>query len=143
MNHQQKMGGLALLMALWRPDAAAQALPAPPLRQGNDVISGLLVNQTVSALGLEFFRGFASAWLDKPDNDSYTLTIIERPSRRLGNQIWVMNGQTRVLALSLPIRYDRIAPLAEQAAETAYGNLISQIIPVLGAGDPDLGADEM
>ena len=125
-------------------DAGAQEarLPEPPGRRDSDVISGLLVNQTVSALGLVFFRQFADAWRDRPDADSYTLTIVEKPSRRLGNQILILNGQTRVLVLSLPIRYDRVAPTAEQAVEAVYGNLLSQVIPLLGK-DPDLGSDEM
>ena len=123
--------------------ALSQALQEPPPRNGNDVIAGLLVNQTVSALGLVFFREFADAWRDRPDAESYTLTIVEKPSRRLGNQILIMNGQQRVLVLALPIRYDRVAPLAGQAAEASYGNLISLAIPFLGGVDPDLGADEI
>lgn len=121
----------------------AQALPEPPLRQSGDVIEGLLVNQTVSALGLIFFRDFAEAWRDKPDADSYTLTILEKPSRRFGNQIWIVNGQQRVLALTLPYRYDRIRPTAEQAAEASFANLVSQVIPFAAGADPDMGTDEL
>ena len=133
---------LAAALLFWG-GARAQALPEPPLRQGGDVIAGMLVNQTVSALGLVFFREFAEAWRDKPDADSYTLTIVEKPSRRFGNQIWIVSGQQRVLTLTLPYRYDRVGPMAEQAAEASFTNLVSMAIPSDTGSDPDMGHDEL
>ena len=137
------LAGAAWLLLCGPARAQAQTLPEPPPRQGGDVIAGLLVNQTVSSLGLIFFRDFAEAWRDKPDADSYTLTIVEKPSRRFGNQIWIVNGQQRVLTMTLPYRYDRIHPIAEQAADASFTNLVSLAIPSGAGADPDMGTDEL
>lgn len=131
--------------------AATALLCCGPLRAGEesavahgagDGIAGILVNQTVSAQGLQFYRAFAEAWRDKQDAESFSLTIIERPSRRNGNQIWIVDGQRRINILTLPYRFDRIRAVAEQAAETSYADMFSHLIPSL-AVDTDLGADEL
>jgi curli production assembly/transport component CsgE len=111
-------------------------------RGGGDGIAGILVNQTISAQGLEFYRVFAESWRDKQDAESHSLTVVERPSRRTGNQIWIVDGQRRVLTLALPYRFDRIRAVAEQAADASYADVISRLIPSL-AVDADIGADEL
>ncbi|WP_075792222.1 CsgE family curli-type amyloid fiber assembly protein [Massilia putida] len=121
---------------LWAGDDAATT------RGAGDGIAGILVNQTISAQGLEFYRVFAEAWRDKQDAESHSRTVVERPSRRTGNQIWIVDGQRRVATLALPYRFDRIRAVAEQAADTSYADMIGRLIPSL-AVDADLGADEL
>jgi curli production assembly/transport component CsgE len=131
--------------------AAVALLHCAPLRAGEgeaaaraagDGVAGILVNQTISAQGLEFYRVFAETWRDKQDAESFSLTVVERPSRRTGNQVSIMDGQRRVLTLALPYRVDRIRTVAEQAADTSHADMIGRLIPSL-AVDADLGADEL
>lgn len=130
----------ALALPCGTPVRAAEAAAAA--RSPGDGIAGILVNQTISAQGLEFYRVFAEAWRDKPDADGYSLTVVERPSRRAGNQVSIMDGQRRIVTLALPYRSDRIRAIAEQAADTSYADMIGHLIPSL-AVDADLGADEL
>jgi curli production assembly/transport component CsgE len=132
------LAALALLRCapLWAGEDPAA------VRGHGDGIAGILVNQTISAQGLEFYRVFAEAWRDKADAESYSLTLVERPSRRTGNLVSIMDGQRRILTLALPYRTDRVRAVAEQAADTSYADMIGHLIPSLAA-DTDLGADEL
>ena len=52
------------------------ALVAPSGRDlgpAADGISGLVVNQTVTAGGYDFYRIFSILWSEKPDSDNYSL----------------------------------------------------------------------
>lgn len=138
-RHVLALAAAALLRCapLWAAgDDAAVA------RAAGDGIAGILVNQTISAQGLEFYRLFAEAWRDKPDAENFSLTVVERPSRRNGNQVWILDGQRRVQALVLPYRFDRIRAVAEQTAEASYADMIGHLIPSLSI-DADVGADEL
>lgn len=133
---------LALAAATLLRCAPLWAGEEAPAAHGGDGIGGIIVNETISAQGLEFYRLFAEAWRDKPDAESFSLTIVERPSRRAGNQVWIVDGQRRVQTLVLPYRFDRIRAVAEQAADASYADMIGHLIPSLVA-DADLGADEL
>ena len=121
--------------------AVAQEAPTRVL-SSEDTISGILVNQTVSQQGWEFYRSFADAWREKADAEKFTLEINERFSRRSGNLIWITNGPRRLFVGTLPFKMDRVRPFAEQAAETSYSNMLSLLLPLEGGPDLDLGRDE-
>jgi len=132
---------LALLLATASLGAAAQD-GAVRVLSSEDVISGILVNQTVSQQGWEFYRSFAEAWREKPDGEKFTLEINERFSRRSGNLIWITNGPRRLFVGALPYKLDKVRPFAEQAADTSYANMLSLMLPLEGGPDLDLGRDE-
>lgn len=55
---------------------------------GTDIeIGGLIVDQTLSRVGLLFYEELINGW-DVPDQ-SATITIYERPDIRAGNIIWI------------------------------------------------------
>jgi curli production assembly/transport component CsgE len=50
-------------------------------------IGGLIVDQTISRVGLLFYEELINGW-DVPDQ-SVTITVYERPDIRSGNIIWI------------------------------------------------------
>ncbi len=138
-----RIAGVAALLLCWTA-ASAQTLPAARIAPTNsDIGVGILINQTMSAAGLEFYRDFAEFWREKPDGESYTLDILERPSKRFGNQVAVEYGQKRLFVGALPNRIDRVRALAEQAVDSVYAEIISLSIPAASGAQSDLGRDEL
>ncbi|MBV8469822.1 MAG: hypothetical protein JOY60_08190 [Burkholderiaceae bacterium] len=99
---------------------------------------GIVVNQTFTPGGMEFYRRFTDYWREKPDFEKYNLVIIERPSRRYGNAIFVVQDQQVVFSGSLPIKVNAISALSLDAVEKVYANIISQTLQMVGGGDPDM-----
>jgi len=104
---------------------------------------GIVVNQTFTQSGQEFYRRFTDFWREKSDFESYTLVVMERPSRRYGNQVIVSFGQKTVFSGVLPIKTDAVRTFSLDAVEKAYANIISLNIKMTGDRDPDLGDDDM
>jgi curli production assembly/transport component CsgE len=149
------------------PVAAQQAAPAPqpaatpslPAQQPgspgaslgtalegrglDSAYDGVVVNQTITMAGHDFFQAFVAAWRDKPDTEKYTLTVVERPSVRLGTQVWVEFSRRRVFQAALPPARARIAGIGEAAADLAYQNVVESEIQKQLFRDPDLGPDEI
>ena len=132
---------MALVLAV-PATAQVRAAPAPSARV-NDGVEGIIVNATISAAGQEFFRDFTELWREKPDADTYNLSVMERPSRRFGNLIWVTFGEKRVYQGFLPVKLDRVRALCEQAVETTYANLITLGMMTSASSDPDVASDEI
>jgi len=120
----------------------AQAAPSQERHATSDGIKGLIVNQTISANGYEFYLIFTELWRDKPDGENYSLNIVERPSKRYGNQVFVYFGQRRVYSGFLPFKYDGIRPVCEKAVEESYSNIITLGMETLGSGDPDFSSKD-
>jgi curli production assembly/transport component CsgE len=108
-----------------------------------DGIKGLIVNQTITTGGYEFFRSFTEFWRQRPEAENYSLNIIERPSKRYGNQIWIFFGQTRVYAGIVPLKYDRIRTVSEEAVDATIANLVAMSLETPASGDPDVGKNEL
>lgn len=104
---------------------------------------GLIINQTYTSGGLEFFRRFSDFWREKSDVDRYTLTVLERPSRRFGNQVMVSLGQRPVYAAALPLKADAIRAVSLEAVDRVYASAIASNLRFNDRADPDLGAEEL
>lgn len=138
-----RVGALPLMLLAIALPAWAQVPPARVPAGAADGVEGIIVNATITAAGQAFFRDFTELWREKPDGDTYNLDIVERPSRRFGNQIWVAFGQKRVFQGFLPIKLDRMRALGEQAVETTYANIITLGLMSPASSDPDVAVDEM
>jgi len=99
---------------------------------------GIVVNQTFTPGGMEFYRRYTDFWREKPDFEKYNLVILERPSRRFGNLIFVVQDQQVVFSGTLPIKLDAISALSLDAVEKVYANILSQSLQMTGGGDPDM-----
>jgi curli production assembly/transport component CsgE len=123
---------------------ASLAQPVPAEDAGRRGIElGIVVNQTFSASGQEFYRRFTDFWREKPDFESFTLVIIERPSSRFASRVVVTYGQTVVFTGNLPVKIDAIRALGAEAVERAHASVIAANLRMDGASDPDMGSNEI
>lgn len=108
----------------------------------NDAYTGIVANQTITVAGQDFFQYFIAAWRDKDMVEKFEISISERPSARLGSQIWINYGQRRVFQTFLPAARAAIKPISLAAADAVYEGIVQADVQRLLFRDPDLGPDE-
>lgn len=108
----------------------------------NDPYTGIVVNQTITVAGQDFFQYFIAAWRDKEMVDKFEISISERPSARFGSQIWINYGQKRIFQTFLPAARAAIKPISLAAADAVYEGIVQADVQRLLFRDPDLGPDE-
>lgn len=123
----------------------ATNLSAQPLTGRNmnpDSYTGIVINQTVTVAGSDFFQYFIAAWRDNEMVDNYAISINERPTARFGSQIWVTYGQRRVFQAFLPPARSAIKSIALSVADQVYQTVVEADVQRILFRDPDLAQDE-
>ncbi len=116
-------------------DKANQVLDA-------DTDSGVVINQTVSVAGQDFYQYFVTVWRDKQGSEKYTLAVRERPSARWGSEVWIEFAQRTVYRSHLPPARAAIKPISEQAADMTYEAVVQAEMLRRLITDADIGRDE-
>jgi hypothetical protein len=99
-----------------------------------DGIAGIVVNQTVTPNGNEFYKEFAILWSERPESREYSLHIDEGLSKRYGNQIWIYWGQRLMYSTPLPLKFADLKKLCEEAVEKIQAKIVASLM--------EQGADE-
>lgn len=159
-GHPQRTGrrgpGFALLCGLGTV-VALGALPARSAAPGNTALldqlnrtrpmvesyGGLVLDQTLTPAGQDFYQAFVAAWRDRPRVDRYALVIQERPSARQGSQLTINQGHRRVFQARLPARRAAAREFAERVADYTYQTLVEGDLQALLFRDPDLAREEL
>lgn len=140
---------LAITPLLLAAGAQADASISPELRAQDlngrsveEAYGGVVVGQTVTVVGQDFYQYFVARWRDQPSSERYTISVHERPSARLGNLVWVEYERMRLFQTILPVSRSQIRPVGEQAAEITWQRLIEFEIERKLYNDADLAKDE-
>lgn len=120
----------------------ATATAADPEPGSEPAAAGVVTVQTVTIAGHDFSQYFLAAWRDKEGSEHYTLSINERPSARLGSEVWIGFAQRRVFQTRLPPARAAIRSLSENAAEAVWQTVLQTDIERKLIGDADLAPDE-
>lgn len=108
-----------------------------------DDYGGMVINQTVTIVGRDFYRHFIDAWRDLPLTERYSVSIQERPSVRWGSRIVIEYAQRGVYQTFLSPRRDNLREKGLEAAQVAHRNAIDTEVQRLFFRNPDLGRDEL
>lgn len=103
--------------------------------------SGVVVAQTITPIGREFYDGFVAAWREKDGDSRFSIAIAEHPSARWGSQIFVNYGNRRLFQAFLPANRVRVREVAGMAADIVFQRIIESQVAQL-FGDADLAKDE-
>lgn len=125
------------------PAAVKNANKAITESKSSDLYEGIVIDQTLTKNGQEFYRFFLGNWRDQPLADRYTVSVREQPSARFGSQVHVSFGTRRVFQGQLPLNRSQVKILAESAAETTYQAVTEGEMQRLLFKDPDVGQDEI
>ncbi len=83
-------------------------------------IGELIVDQTQTKWGHDFYDAFYAVWRSPPDAIEYTIIVSEKPLPRMGTVIELNVNDYRVYTSFLQPRYELIEEAGVQAARAAY-----------------------
>lgn len=105
-------------------------------------VGGLVVGNTVTMAGRTFYDSFASAWSELDEVGRFTVAVTERPTARLGSQVFVDYGNRRLLQMFLPPNRTQIPAIGANAAAQVFQAILDYQLAQF-FGDPDMGRDEL
>ncbi len=123
--------------------SAAQAATEDGAAQPQELYAGVVLDQTVTVVGHEFYQYFAALWRDRETSERYAISIHERPSARLGSQLWVEYAQRRVFQIVLQATRANVKEISREAADIAFQNVMDIEVQRLMSRDRDLAPDEL
>jgi curli production assembly/transport component CsgE len=83
-------------------------------------IEGLIVDQTQTKIGHDFYDLFYSNWQAPENFSDYTIVIEEKALPQLGTQVTIEINENQIFQQVLQPRYDIIEATAEYAVELAF-----------------------
>lgn len=121
----------------------AEALKLIARKTHEDTDSGVVMNQTMTVAGQNFYQHFMHAWRDKDGSERHTLVLREHPSARWGSEIRIEFGQSTIFQTRLSISRAGLKQMGEDAAEASYQNLLQLEARRQMSGDRDIANDEL
>lgn len=91
-------------------------------------IGNLVLNKTVTRVGMEFYEAFSERWYPGENLDSMHIRVSEAPSARWGSLIAVWVGEELYFRTRLSNRAKNIEEVAEQAVQQVMSTLAAKTI---------------
>ena len=88
-------------------------------------IENLIVAETVTKIGNDFYESFYNSWESPPNTPNFTIIISEKPYPGRGNLIIVNINDLAVFQRFVTPRYDEIIEVAGYAIKATQNYLIS------------------
>lgn len=134
--------GLMPAMAFGGADqSATPSHRSRDMGDAGDGIKGLVVNETITPNGYEFYRMFALDWSEKANSREYSLHVREKLSKRFGNRVEIFLGERPVYSKVLPAKYEQLRTQCAQAADEVEANIVSMVLQA--SDDTDIVRDEI
>lgn len=144
MVRASTIGLLCFLFPVICSDALAQeggdAVTEEAIR--GDGVSGLMVDDTVTFIGRQFYDAFAFAWLDQGIDDGRNLSVREQPTARSGSRVWVEYNRQNLFQVFLPPIRANIEDTAARAAAVVARRFKTLEVERALLQNPDLAPDE-
>lgn len=127
----------AVRLVLWGAAAWLLSHSTPLVADDGLLISGMLLDRTISRHGKQFVDIYSAYWRELPGTEGLTLVVHEQIYPQAGTLLTVQLGQRRIYQTYLGRRLQEIRPLAEQA--------VLQTLPELARQQAErmLGGDEL
>jgi len=88
-------------------------------------IDGMIISETISKIGNDFYDIFYTNWNPPPQAKNYTITILEKPFPLQGNLITVKVNDSKVFERFVQPRYESIVESVNQAIKYTANYLIN------------------
>lgn len=136
---RQQLAAVVSALAISAAHAATEDAAVP----SQEVYAGVVLDQTVTVVGHDFYQHFAALWRDRETSERYAISVHERPSARLGSQLWVEYAQRRVFQIVLQATRANVREISREAADIAFQNVMDIEVQRLLSHDKDLAPDEI
>ena len=133
----------ALVVAMdFEVSAAEEGAAAVEEAIRDDGITGLMVDNTVTFIGREFYAAFALAWLGQGATTDKNLSVHEQPTARSGSRVWVEYNRRTLFQVFLSPTLANIEATARQAAASVAERFKIMEVERALMKNPDLAPDE-
>ena len=136
-----------LLFVFLRGTVFAQTNPASKSEPAvsnhySEGVSGVVVANTITPAGHQFYRLFALAWREKPESETYSLSVVESRVRQRFTVVTLYYSNQSLYSAILPTRFPALQSLVDQSLDAVSSRLLTL---ELGASesDPDMAADDI
>ena len=110
---------------------------------GESAYQGFTINQTMTAIGHEFYRAFVEQWREKDSRSRYTVAVYEKPSARWGSLVWVEFKNKKLFQSFLSTQRASAYQQGLNASEMVFEKIQEAEIEGALFKDPDMGKDEI
>ncbi|MDZ7806584.1 MAG: CsgE family curli-type amyloid fiber assembly protein [Gracilimonas sp.] len=110
----------AAFQKLVEAEKAAEKKDLEPFRMEVD---GMVLDETISKIGRDFYNVFYQYWSGPDDAYNYTITISEKPAPSLGTIVTVQVNDTYTYQSRLQPRYELIEEAGKAAVRYSYSHL--------------------
>lgn len=131
VNVKPSLQVLLKVAGLWLATLGASAA----LASDELLISGILLDKTISRQGKQFSDIYSAYWRDLPGTEGLTVLLQEQIYPQAGTLLFVQLGQRRIYQTYLGRRLQDIKPLAEQAVLRTLPELARQQAERMLGGD--------
>lgn len=88
-------------------------------------IDGLVVDETVTKAGRDFYQIFYSEWEPPSNAQNFTINISEKPARGLASILMIEINENLVIETPIQPRYDLVESMAQQAVQICFEYLLN------------------
>ena len=88
-------------------------------------VDNLIVDETISKIGNDFYEVFYKSWEEPPNSPSFNMIITEKPYPGRGNLITIHLNDQQVFSRFITPRYDEILEIAGSAVSSIQNYLAS------------------
>jgi len=119
--------------------SATNLMSVNPYSEG---LSGVVVENTLTVAGNQFYRLFALAWREKPESEKYSLSVVESRGRQRISQITVYFENKNLHTVVLPTKFSAMQGLVDQSLDAVSTKLLELELDS-SENDPDLASNGM
>lgn len=108
-----------------------------------DRIGGLVIDQTITPQGHEFYRAFVNAWREQGDGSHDNVIVYERPSIRSASLLWVEYRYRKIYSgFARASKRSVLEGMGEMAAQAAHQR-VAEIEAEAPTSNRDMASDEI
>jgi len=134
---------IILSILLWSLFSLAQSQELESIEGEDSLLTGLVIDNTVSGIGHEFARSLSIYITSNLTGFDYNLTVHERPSARWGSVVWVTYENKQVFRTVVYPGRRRFGEVVAQAASQINNNVRQQRLQELFSQNVDLAGEEI
>jgi curli production assembly/transport component CsgE len=105
-------------------------------------LSGVVVENTLTVAGNQFYRLFALAWREKPESEKYSLSVVESRGRQRVSQVTVYYANKSLYSAFLPTKISALQTLVDQSLDAVSSRLLALDLEA-SESDPDMASNDM
>jgi hypothetical protein len=105
-----------------------------------DGLAGLVVSNTFSLVGNQFYQLFSLSWSQRPESERHSISLVESRGRQRISQVAIYSSGRAVHSVALPVKQSALQAVVDQAIDAVATRLLEFDLEANGL-DPDIAVE--